>query len=128
VIRCVRDAAADAATAARALTRRAIPLLIVLLVAAVVGCVGGAVGVDAGYGYYGEGPAYDYDLDFYDGPWGYYGGWGPGYFVGPPRSGGRWHGDGRPGGHPYRPAPRGRAVPTIPTGPRGGAMRGPRPR
>jgi hypothetical protein len=121
VSRYVRHGAA----AARALARRtASPVVVVLLLTALAGCAGGAVGVNAGYGYYDEGPAYDYDLDFYDGPWGF-GGWGPGYFVGPPR-GGPWHG--RPGGHPYRPAPGGRAMPTIPTGPRGGGMRGARPR
>jgi hypothetical protein len=56
-----------------------------------------------------------YSADFYE-PFGYeYGGWGPGYHVGPPRGG-----DHRPsyrGGstpHNYRPAPPSRPVPSIP--------------
>lgn len=66
-------------------------------------------------------------LDYYD-PWfGDYGGWGPGYRVGPPRQTQR-----RPDvdrGHPpprgYRPAPGAHPIPSIPSRPH---PRGPRPR
>jgi hypothetical protein len=67
-------------------------------------------------------------VDYYD-PWfGDYGGWGPGYRVGPPRrimprpdfDGGR-----PPHGAGYRPAPGAHPIPTIPSRPH---PRGPRPR
>jgi len=56
---------------------------------------------DAGYvgGVYVE-PGYEY------------GGWGPGYHVGPPRGGVR--GPERSGPRAYRPAPRSRPSPSIP--------------
>jgi len=61
-----------------------------------------------------------YGVDFYE-PYGRdYGGWGPGYLVGPPRTGDR-HFDARhesPTRHSYRPAPRTRPMPSIPTRPR----------
>jgi hypothetical protein len=61
------------------------------------GCVVGGYGGDIGVGYVGG--VYE--------PGGYeYGGWGPGYRVGPPRGGVR--------------GPGGRAAPSIPRGPRGG--------
>jgi len=92
--------------------------------AILAGCAGGAVSV--GGGYYQEGGPYDYDLGFYDEPWGSYGYWGPGYYVGPPRWGGRWHGGGwhgQPGARsPYRPPATGRSMPSMPSGPRGGGM------
>jgi hypothetical protein len=87
------------------------------------GCVATADGgydgnVDAGVG-----------VDYYD-QFGYdYGSWGPGYSVGPYRSGGNWprRGDGPGhdghdgrGGHGFRPAAPTRAIPSIPSGPRGG--------
>jgi hypothetical protein len=95
-------------------SRRSMRGLIVVMFAAVAGCVvgggyAGAVGV--GYG-----------ADFYE-PGGYdYGGWGPGYRVGPPRRGfdeGR-----RPESHAaphpaYRPAPPSRSMPSLPTHSRG---------
>ncbi len=64
-----------------------------------------------------------YDAGYYE-PWGYdYGGWGPGYRVGPGWGGDR-RGDahrGRGGNHPhsYRPAPPERRTPSIPSRPRG---------
>ena len=70
-------------------------------------------------------------VDFYE-PWGFdYGGWGPGYGVGPIRGGGGRHGyGGGGGGHAYRPAAPTRAMPSIPSGAgrgggrsRGGARR-----
>jgi len=46
-----------------------------------------------------------------------YGGWGPGYHVAPPRRGERRAE--QPSPHAYRPAPRSRPSPSIPTRPRG---------
>jgi hypothetical protein len=91
------------------------------------GCVAGGVGVGVDEGYWGD-PGFDYDMDFdapfgFDEPWGYgYGGWGPGYFVGPPAWGHR--GGPGPGGGPALHEPPGRPLPSIPTGPRGPGMRG----
>jgi hypothetical protein len=49
-------------------------------------------------------------------PSGYdYGGWGPGYYVGPARRGERRAE--APSPHAYRPAPRSRPAPPIPTRP-----------
>ena len=114
--------------------------ILVLVLAALGACVGAGVGF-AGGGYdddYDAGPAFGYDMDFYGPDQFDYGGWGPEYFVGPPRYGYGHPGDfghrggfgnpggyDRPGGHPvYRPAPNSRPMPSIPTGPRGGGMRG----
>jgi hypothetical protein len=91
--------------------------LVIAVFAAAAGCVAGGGydegGVDVGVGY---------GVGFYE-PYGYeYGGWGPGYGVGPPR-----RGFGRPG-HPdargaphasYRPAPSSRSMPSLPTRSRG---------
>lgn len=81
-------------------------------------------GVGVGY----EG---DYGGGFYE-PYGYeYGGWAPGYSVGPPRFGdrrppgpGRAYragrgGPGPNGGRPFRAAPPSRPMPGIPGRPRG---------
>ena len=104
--------------------------LLALLLMQLTSCAGGAVGVSAGYpDTYWDGPAYGYDLGYFYGPPVLYGGWGPGYFVGPPR-GGRppqgWNGPSPRGGRPpgFRPAAPGRAMPSIPSGPRGGGPRG----
>ncbi len=98
---------------------------LVLAVAAfmtLTGCVASA-GVYAG----------DYDGEYYYDAPGYvvYDGWGPTYYVGPPRGGHDHHDDhhdvghddhhdthgggGHPGHPAYRPAPSSRAVPSIPT-------------
>jgi len=88
-----------------------------LLAALVAGCVVPDEGFAPGYG-----APYDY----YE-PYGeVYGGWAPGYEVGPFRD----HHDhdhdhhfgGAPGGahHAFTPAPAGRAVPSIPSGARPG--------
>ena len=54
---------------------------------------------------------------FYE-PYGFdYGGWGPGYHVGPPRGGERRPAQSSP--HAYRPAPPSRPTPSIPTRSRG---------
>jgi hypothetical protein len=72
------------------------------------GCVagGGGGGVDVAYG-----------ADFYE-PYGYvYGGWGPRYWVGPPRGGGGWHHRDYGGGRApaYHPAAPSRSMPSIPS-------------
>jgi hypothetical protein len=80
--------------------------------AALSSCAVDGVGVDGsvGVGYVGG---------YYE-PYGYdYGGWGPGYAVGPYRGG---HGGySRDRGHApaFRPAPRGHTMPSIPSRPRG---------
>jgi hypothetical protein len=75
--------------------------------------------VAGGGGYYGGGGGVDvtYGADFYE-PWGYeYGGWGPRYWVGPPRGGDHGHGRDYTGGHPpaYHPAAPSRSMPSIPS-------------
>jgi len=82
-------------------------LALTLLQACAVEGVGvdGSVGVGYGGGYY---EPYGYD----------YGGWGGGYRVGPGRGGDRRGGAAPP--RSYRPAPAGRATPSIPRGSHGG--------
>jgi len=61
-----------------------------------------------------------YGVDFYE-PYGHdYGGWGPGYMVGPPRIGNRHFNAPpiSPPRHSYRPALPSRPMPSIPTRPR----------
>jgi hypothetical protein len=68
-----------------------------------------------------------FGLDYYE-PFGYdYGGWGPGYAVGPFRGGGERIGrrGGPSSGQPFRSAGPGRSMPSIPTGPRLGGGRAP---
>jgi len=60
-------------------------------------------------------------IDYYEPVGVVYGGWGPGYAVGPDRGGGR--GPGGAGPRAYRSAPAGRGVPSIPAG-HGGGSRG----
>lgn len=67
-----------------------------------------------------------YDAGYYE-PYGFnYGGWGPGYDVGPARAraffGGHAFGRGAP--HAFRPAAATRAMPTIPSRSRGGGGHG----
>lgn len=94
--------------------RRSLRGSIVLVLAVAGGCVAGA-------GYEGD-VGVGYGVGFYE-PYGYeYGGWGPGYRVGPPRRGfdrpGRADSHGAP--HPsYRPAPPSRSMPSLPTHSRG---------
>jgi hypothetical protein len=93
---------------------------IMLLIVLCSGCV------VSGEGYSGRGGVVvSYGVDFYE-PYGYYyGGWGPGYLVGPPR-GGYPHPDHRPNRprpHAYRPAPPSHPMPSIPTRQRPGAAR-----
>jgi len=82
--------------------------LLAALLAALSGCT---VSSEGGYG----GVGVSYVGGYYE-PFGYdYGGWGPGYVVGPARAGrGRaGTGPGRAGGG-YRHAAPGRAMPSIP--------------
>jgi hypothetical protein len=97
----------------------AIAFVIGLPVALLPGCVGG-YGYDGGYGYGGGSIAADY----YE-PYGAdYGGWGAGYQVAPLRGGyghsGSVGGGGRSVSHAYRSAPASHAMPSIPSGSRGG--------
>ncbi len=73
------------------------------------GCVAG----DGGYG--------DYAVGYYEPYGGDYGGWGPGYQVGPFRDGNHHEGGGggRSAPHAYRSAPASHAMPSIPSGGRG---------
>lgn len=96
--------------------RRSLRGLMVASFAAVAACVAA--------GGYDRGASVGYGVDFYE-PYGYdYGGWGPGYRVGPPRResdrGGRGEARGRDEGHAaphpaYRPAPPSRSMPSLPT-------------
>jgi hypothetical protein len=111
-------------------TRLLAAAVLALLLMQITSCAGGTVGVGAGYpdGYW-DGPVYGYDLDYFYGPPVIYGGWGPDYYVGPPRWDGHPRGwGGPPPGHRpvFRPAPPGRPMPSIPSGPRGGGVRGAR--
>jgi len=81
--------------------------LLGMLLAALGGCAAVGVGYDGnvGGGYIGG---------YYE-PYGYpYGGWGPGYRVGPPR--GVVH-RAQPRQRPYRPAPLHRPTPSLPSRP-----------
>jgi hypothetical protein len=95
--------------------RLARALLLYPLVALPLGCAVTADGTSSlGVASFG--------VDYYE-PLGYdYGGWGPGYAVGPFRGGGERVGrrGGPPSGHPFRSAGPGRSMPSIPTGPRPG--------
>ncbi len=85
-----------------------------------------AVPVDGGYGSgYDNNVSVGIGLDYYE-PWGTdYGGWGPGYRVGPYRDGGHYRGaGGRPGPREYRPVSAGRAMPSIPSRARSGGSGG----
>jgi hypothetical protein len=94
-----------------------------VLLTVVQGCVVGGGGYYDGDGYYDGGAEVSYGADFYE-PYGYdYGGWGPGYRVGPFR-GGEHHdrgGDHHPdrgggrGAPAYRPAAPSRSMPSIPS-------------
>jgi len=86
--------------------RLSVSVVGVLALVSLAACVaGGYDGGDVSVGYYGG--FYD---PYYE-PFGYeYGGWGPGYRVGPPR----FRGGGGRGGGP----------PSIPRGPRGGGGHG----
>ncbi len=95
--------------------RPAIVCMIALLALLASACAGPGYGYDEGVGI-GAG--------YYE-PYGYdYGGWGPGYAVGPYRGG---HGPDRGGGgrpgHAYRSAPASRSAPSIPSGGRSGGGR-----
>jgi hypothetical protein len=93
------------------------------------GCVVTDDGYGYGYGYGGYGGV-SIGLDYYE-PFGaVYGGWEPGYRVGPFRDG--YHrpnrdvdrrpdrGDHPPPPHTYKPAPESHSMPSIPSHPRSG--------
>jgi len=77
---------------------------------------------------YWGGPVFSYNVGYFWGPpVVVYPGWGPNYFVAPPRWGTHPRGWGRPPPvrHPaFRPPPPGRPMPSVPNRPRGPAMRG----
>jgi hypothetical protein len=81
------------------------------------GCAvyGGGYGYDGGVGI---------GLDYYE-PYGAYGGWGPGYYVGPFRDGAHRldRGGGHPPPHAYRSAPASHPMPSIPSRSRSGGSR-----
>jgi hypothetical protein len=114
------------------MSRRIAAAVLVLLLVQLGGCAGETVGVSTDYGYW-DGPPYGYDVDYFYGPPVLYGGWGPDYFVGPPR---HWDAPPRGWNRPpsagrgasFRPAPPSRPMPSIPSGPRGTGMRGFTPR
>jgi hypothetical protein len=99
-----------------------------LLIAALIGLNGmaltGCAVPDGSQAYYST--DLRIGLDYYD-PWfGDYGGWGPGYRVGPPRQIMRLPDPGHDRRPPrgFRPAPGSRPIPSIPSRPH---PRGPRP-
>lgn len=114
-----------------ALIRRLPPWLIVVLMTAVAGCAAvDGYGVSDEYyesegpiGYGGFGEPFGGFFEPFLGPYGYdYGGWQPGYRVGPPPRGGYdrrgWQSHGpRPA---YRAAAPSRSIPSIPMRSRGG--------
>jgi hypothetical protein len=104
------------------LRRATLALVLGLAVVLSSGC---AVGVDGGYGY-GYDDSVRIGVDYYA-PYGIdYGGWGPGYRVGPYRGGERRTdrvGDSRHSPRAFRSAPAGRAIPSIPQRSAGGGRR-----
>ena len=88
-----------------------IVLALAVLTTFLPGCVVG----DGGYGYGGV----DVGANYYQPVGVGYGGWGPGYRVGPYRGGGRPYGGGGVG-RPWRGSPGRGSIPSIPSGPRGG--------
>jgi hypothetical protein len=110
-----------------AVVRRSTLWLIAVLFTALAGCVA-VGGYDGGYyGGYDGGATASYGVGFYE-PFGYdYGGWQPGYRVGPPPRGGYDH-PARTDSHQsqptYHPAPPSRSVPSIPVQSRGGQSHG----
>jgi hypothetical protein len=95
-----------------------VALVVGLFAALASGCVvtGGGYGYDGGVGI---------GVDYYEPYGGDYGGWGPGYRVGPSRDGNHRvdRGGGNPLPHAYRPSPASRSVPSIPSRSRSGAPR-----
>jgi hypothetical protein len=86
------------------------------------GCV---VGGGYGGGYDGD-VGVGVGVDYYEPAGVVYGGWGPGYHVGPYRGGerGRDVGHARGGGsHAYRAAPASHSIPSIPSGSRSSGNR-----
>ena len=81
------------------------------MLALVLAALGGCAAVGVGYG----GPVGSAYIGGYYEPYGYpYGGWGPGYRVGPPRGGVH---RAPPRQRPYRAAPGNRPTPSLPSRP-----------
>ena len=96
----------------------AIAFVIGLFIVLSTGCAVTA----GGYGYDGD---VGIGLDYYE-PYGAdYGGWGPGYRVGPFRDGANRQnrGGGQSSAHAYRSAPASRSMPSIPSRSRSGGSR-----
>ncbi|MDR3387974.1 MAG: hypothetical protein P4L92_13075 [Rudaea sp.] len=91
---------------------------LILAVALCAALSSGCAVSGGGYGYGYEGGGVSVGLDYYEPYGGYYGGWGPGYRVGPVR-GGDHRRDARGGStqHAYRSAPASHSAPSIPSRP-----------
>lgn len=100
------------------LRRSAIAFVIGLFTVILSGCIVPG----NGYGYDGN---VDVGVNYYEPFGGVYGGWGPGYNVGPYRGGGHGpeRGGGHSSGHAYRAAPASHPMPSIPSGSRSGGSR-----
>jgi hypothetical protein len=87
-----------------------------LALAAFALCSASCIVPDGGYGY-NDGAAVGVGVDYYEPYGGYYGGWGPGYRVGPSRGGdhGGYRGGDHGPPHAYRSAPPSRSMPSIPS-------------
>ena len=97
-------------------------LLVILMVGPLTLLTSNCVVSDGGYGYDGAGGI---GANYYE-PYGAsYGGWSPGYRVGPVRDGRQFdhRGGARSSGHAYRAAPASRPIPSIPAQPRSGGGR-----
>lgn len=93
----------------------AIAFVIALFMLLVSGCVAGG-----GYGYDGN---VGVGVDYYE-PYGAdYGGWEPGYQVGPVRGGHHGSVGGPASSHAYRSAPASHSMPSIPSNSRSGGSR-----
>jgi hypothetical protein len=92
-------------------------------VAALIGLLGVLSGCIVPGGDYGYDGGVAYGADYYE-PYGaVYGGWGPGYRVGPVRDGGYRSDHGGGEGHAYRAAPASHSIPSIPSRSRSGGGR-----
>ena len=93
-----------------------------LVIGLVSGLLSACVVSDGGYGYDGGAGI---GMDYYE-PYGaVYGGWAPGYHVGPVRDGDHRpdHGGGQSATHAFRSAPTSHSLPSIPSGSRSGGGR-----
>lgn len=91
--------------------RRVVAAIALLLPLATAGCVTPGVTYGGGYG-----------VGYYQPSGVVYGGWGPGYALGPVRSGRTYTVPRNPPHVVYRPVPSTRPIPTIPSRARGHAV------